>query len=631
MLRTLSANWFPLFDVGCAALACSIWLFRPQIGLLPLLIGLLPWLIRLLTVHRISIATPFDIPLVVFMLTAGIAVWTSFYRPAASEKLWLIVGAILLFYSFANWSVISSEESGRIQSWLLAIAGAATSIYFLVSHDWNAYPPKFMILSNLGPSLQSFLPIRNLATFHPNVMAAVLAVLMPFSAAAVSIEWRIKKGSGLTFLSLLLFIIVLFGLLLTTARGAWIALSVGIILVGWWWVTGQLPVRQKRNRKILFIGIPVTFIVLLVIGLVWIAKGWIDLVEWLPDTEASLLRMELYLKSLTLLNDYFAFGAGLDSFMMQYSSYALLSHVGFSTHSHNLYIDVVIEQGIVALLSLLWMWLLAGEAILRLLSDDRSNQSSETETYKVLDNHQETLEKSVAIDNQGITLGAAGISLLVLILSGLVDDAIYNSRAVILFFLPLAFTVPQLKNMPVLARRKKLGLVSLVVGLVLMAVIVWWRPITSRFISNLAAVRQSQIELGLYSWPEYPIQDAVRRQVDLEQVIAGYERAMELDSSNASANRRLGQIELSLGRYEAALEHLTNAYEIFPGDNATRQLLGEALIVSGHVEAGRKAWQGINQEQNQLALREYWYSYLGDSLREGAIHEARITISSHTE
>ena len=38
-----------------------------------------------------------------------------------------------------------------------------------------------------------------------------------------------------------------------------------------------------------------------------------------------------------------------------------------------------------------------------------------------------------------------------------------------------------------------------------------WRPLQSTAISNLAAVRQSQVELSQYSWPEWPIQDALRR------------------------------------------------------------------------------------------------------------------------
>ena len=82
----------------------------------------------------------------------------------------------------------------------------------------------------------------------------------------------------------------------------------------------------------------------------------------------------------------------------------------------------------------------------------------------------------------------------------------------------------------------------------------------------------------------------MRREIDLSSPIANYEQALALNSNNATANRRLGQIELSLGDYEEALSHLLAAYEMTPWDNATRQLLGEAYIVNGQVDDGAALW-----------------------------------------
>ena len=72
--------------------------------------------------------------------------------------------------------------------------------------------------------------------------------------------------------------------------------------------------------------------------------------------------------------------------------------------------------------------------------------------------------------------------------------------------------------------------------------------------ANLGTLAQTRAELSVYQWPAWPIQDALRRspEVSLEPAIARYAAALALDPRNVAANRRLGQIELSKGQYDAA-------------------------------------------------------------------------------
>ena len=151
--------------------------------------------------------------------------------------------------------------------------------------------------------------------------------------------------------------------------------------------------------------------------------------------------------------------------------------------------------------------------------------------------------------------------------------------------------------------------IGVAVAALILTTVIWWRPLASLVTSNIAAVRQSQAELGLYSWPEWPIQDAVRWEVDLEPAITGYEKAIEINPANGSANRRLGQIELSLGEYEDALIHMKAAYDAAPWNNATRQLSGEVLIVNGRVDDGAELWETVIHKQGQLDGRIFWYRY----------------------
>jgi len=330
--------------------------------------------------------------------------------------------------------------------------------------------------------------------------------------------------------------------------------------------------------------------------------------------------------SLTLAADYPLIGAGLDGFMMLYSTYNLLTHVGYITHSHSLYLDIVIEQGIVALMSLAWMWLLMVEAVWQASSSSakRFGKRRISKSVKTTNDSQPDRKRRQQnrTSSRKIVLVAAFMSLIVLLVHGLVDDAIYNSRAILIFFVPLAFAVPVLRRttVPIGRTQWRFAVVSFV--LVLLISFIFWRPLISRVQSNLTAVRQSKAELSQYQWPEKPIQDAVRREVDMSSTISGYKQALNLDPTNTSANRRLGQLYLSLGQYEEALHYLLLAYQRAPWDNATRQLLGEALILNGRLEEGAKLWSTVNVEQDQLNLRRYWYQYLGDDGRQDVIQQA---------
>jgi predicted Zn-dependent protease len=122
--------------------------------------------------------------------------------------------------------------------------------------------------------------------------------------------------------------------------------------------------------------------------------------------------------------------------------------------------------------------------------------------------------------------------------------------------------------------------------------VITYQLVKSMVQANLGALLQTRAELSAYRWPAYPLQDALRRQapvslpaVDLAPAIARYRAALALDLTNAAANRRLGQIELSQGDYVAAQAHLEAAYRTAPGQQATRQLLGESYAIAGRTAA----------------------------------------------
>ena len=597
--RRPTPGWLPYLDLTCATLAGGLWYASQQWW--PLLVALVPWVIRFVLTRRLTRRTLFDLPLALFLLTALIGIWAAFDRELAWGRFWMIVGAVFIFYALVN-----AEPAGSMRVWFLALLGAAAAAYFLLVHDWDAYAPKIEAVVQLGRALQSPLPSLPGRAFNPNIVGATIAMTLPFAGLVaaqtgrrlLSVPKPKPAGLWLAFaVGLGSLILAAFGLVMTVSRSAWLATVGALLLAGIWAVAGRLGSRSLAHKGWIFLGWLVLGLgAVLVVITVW-PGGTGALVGALPGPDNIQARAELLRKSLTLIHDYPFIGAGLESFQMVYSTYAMLIHVGFSLHAHNVLVDMWIEQGLPALLILVWIYALFARAFWY----ERSHGSSRQRRWEI---------------------GAAALSLLVIFLDGLGDSPLYKTRAVLFFFVPLAFAGWQPRQQAELDRRwAKLALPLAMIAL-LGALLVWRRPLLSLVFSNLGAVHQTQAELGVYSWPEWPIQDAVRQEVDLGRAIAEFERALDLDPRNATANRRLGMIELSLGEYEDALAHLEMAYAEEPGSVTTRQLYGEALIVNGRVDEGRALWAGVNTEQGQLRLRLYWYKSIGDTERAAWVQQA---------
>jgi tetratricopeptide (TPR) repeat protein len=594
--------WLAFLDLICAVVAALLWALVPGVGPYPLALAAIPVAARLLVTGRLGRRTPFDAPLALFLVTAGLAVWSAYDRPAAWAKFWLVAGGILLYYALANATVL-----GTWRAWLPAVLGATLAIYFIMTNDWQQHPGEIAALTHQGKALQGLVPAIAGPRLNPNEAGGMLALLLPFAAwvtwdawrkAQLHYESRLLLGLlGVAIASLML-CITLVGLLMTGSRGAGLALGVGFYTALSWFAAGRLAGQRPGRRLWAWIG-------LLVLGALVAALGAVALAGmglWgtgVLSADSLRDRAGWYRYMLLLVKDYAFIGAGLDSFLMLYASYAMLLHVGYISNAHNLYLGVAIAQGIAGLLALLWAW--ATLAYLAWRQGGRGAGSS--------------------------LAGIAALSAAVVLVHGCLESALYGT-GVFLLFLPLAFALPDGQHRAETAglrpKRAMLPAAGALLVLALVVVLVGPSALLAQIYANLGAVHQGQAELGLYSWPEWPVQDAVRQAVDLARPVGEFERALALAPGNGTANRRLGIVELSLGDYEDALRHLRAAYAAEPWSVTTRQLLGEALVVNGHLDEGRALWADVNNEQKQLELRASWYRFIGDERREAAVRYAAL-------
>ncbi len=542
---------------------------------------------------------------VVFYAATLIAYWVAPDRDAALARL---AGITLGLAAAAAIAWLGRRSGGQLVGWtglgclLLAVL---ISSYFLLTYDWQAAGGgKLAVVQRLGLWLQAHRPALRLPLqedINGNVAGGALVILLPLGlGGAYILAGRNTRRMRFVIPMALSLLIVAPALLLSLSRGAWLALVAALLASLYlYWRQGQASDRPMLD------GVVFAAIIALSAGSFLLAIAGFGPIEAMLGLAAgaggsAIGRAALWRDMLTLARDYIFTGSGLGATTMAFSSYVLMLHVRFITHAHQLFLQVAVEQGLIAFLAF------AGMVIVSLWALLRSPAASRSGPFPAV---------------------AALAALVALAVHGMTDAGIYVSRIAPVIFLPFGFAVAAWGTPA--ARRPGRGPTRpglwLAIGLACVVLLLMALPsVRAAWQANLGAVAQTRAELSVYHWPEWPIQDAVRRAnpAILEPALRRYDAALELDPQNVTANRRLGQIELSLGRYAEAERHIAAAYKAAPGDRAGRQLLGEIKAISGATEEAAALWHSVNLAQRQPDSRQWWYNDIGEPEKAALIERA---------
>ena len=613
----------PALDVGLAALAVAIWYVRPQEGAWPLGLVGVAWLLRLVAYGSPTRATPFDFPLTAFLLTAYVGAtvgynqattWNNDALPLmwAWAKYWLIVGAVALFFAVANLRAVNHLW------WFIrayVVFAAIVAVYFAVTNTWGARGAKFDLLSQIGSLVTQSLPDVPGRRLNPNIVGGVIATVLPF---AVPLLVEARQRTSAFVLWALVALVATLGLVLTGSRGAWLAL----VVVGLAWALarefGGLTQRRVRLRALLL-----AVMLLSVLGVV-ASMSDLGTVGGAPiagptGTSTVISRLNVWQGAWALGQDYLFTGAGLGTFPLAFSAYYELIPVLFLTHGHNLFLDLLVEQGAGGLLAFVWLTVTLAVVAVRDLRVTAHPLWSDG-----LKNHLEPLSPD-ANRMRGL-LQAALASAAVVVLHGLVDDAAFGSRALALLFVPAAVVAATHAQLPRGNVRVPWRAVAVVVALVALAAL-WQRDmLIGMWYANRGALTQAQVELGAYRSPDR-LPESVRRNADLRAVVAQFTRALQSNASNRTANQRLGAIALARGQYDAARAYLEATYQRDPTNETTWQLLGDAYLALGRIEDAHTLWSRVADAPNKLSLEAgLRYEPIGDKGRAQRANELAARI-----
>lgn len=594
---------FALADLACALTAAALWyLSDGRLGPWPLLIAGIPWVVRVAQGRYPVKPTRLDLPLAGFLVSGGVSAWVAYNQDIAWGKFWLIIGATVLFYALAG------QRSANL--WLIvtgmAVFGGAVGAYFLMTHDWVAAPAKIEAINRVALSWSALRPgfLAGFHQLHPNVAGGLLAMFMPYALAA-TMRGIQKDRIGMALAGIGAGLLGLFALLLTTSRGAWLALCVGLAAWAVWALAGPLHRRLAISRR-LVLGLFLALGLAGLVALTFLAPGGVvGLLDRLPGPASVGSRLTISREALDLANDFPFTGGGLGAFDGLYSQYIRVIPFHFLIHGHNLFLNVTVEQGYLALFLLLSMLAAA--------------------FWWLADPHHSQAKRSV----RGLTLlaGSTFAALVVLCFHGLGEDPLYGSRGLLFLWVPFGLTAVLFpRRQGILERfhaaeRPALVAITVVVLIVAGFLIANRAKLLSAWASNRGALAMAQVELDGYPRNEWSDGQEVPLLAGAAQQ---FERALSLDAGNRTAWHRLGLIALLAGDYDRAKETLTKAYLIDNTHRGIRKALGYATTWAGNPAQGARLLAAMPEAPGELSIYSWWWGTQGrEDLGRHAAEAAR--------
>jgi tetratricopeptide (TPR) repeat protein len=552
--------------------------------------------------------TVFDFALLLFGLTACVGVWAAYDRALAWEKLGVLALALLIYYALA----VQPAQNGRWLAGLICSWGVILSLHFLLVYDWQALPADFRLIARLGQAWMAVRPTLPGQALTPNITAGLLAAIFPFTLALGLPAWRERRtmknawpliaGAGFTAGLLLL------TLFMTSSRGAWLAFTAGLIF---WlaWHLGERSLAGFSGRRKLFVVLSAGAVLVLAFGLVFVRSGSLThLFELVPGLPTGQSRLGIDRLALHLITDFPFTGGGLGAFAGLFSQYMLvIPHVLF-TYSHNLYLDVALEQGLLGLFLLGAIFL--GSALLLFRAP-----ASEDEPFQ-----------------RKLLRQAALVSLVVLCLHGLVDDPFYSGQGTpLLWFIPglAIFSHPEAstlvdilpERLRVLGSRGRFSAGWGLAGalfLITAAVILVLGPkrLAAMWMADQGAVRMARVQLN--DFPSHQWDDALELP-RLAPAQAWLERAVSLDPENRTANQRLGLIALQRQDFRKAIGYLEAAHRQDPSHYGVIKNLGYAYAWAGQYDLAQQLLAQIPEAKQELGNYRLWWQTQG---RDDLSHKA---------
>ena len=335
---------------------------------------------------------PFTLPIVVFLLMAGISVFIAFSQRVALRAYREEVLEPILYVFLAMYCLRTRQDVARLLIAML-ISGLAVALIGIAQYFF--FRSQLVLESDGIRRVHAMYGSANsIGLFFDYVLPIGLALLLVKAWTITSIRrsrWRIP-GAIMICLPMLLV------LYLSQSRGAWVAIGVAFIFI---------LALSIRNRKWLLVGGLIGILVLGAIVLIFqrpILNLFVAGHQNINGISTLTKRLFLWLSALRMIRDHLWFGVGMENWSCYYSQNtvcinpALVHHywilqspfTGAITglqdeptlsHPHNIFLHVWVSMGLFGLLAFIAVLVLFYWLFVRILIS-LQNKRTERESAK---------------------------------------------------------------------------------------------------------------------------------------------------------------------------------------------------------------------------------------------------------
>lgn len=308
---------------------------------------------------------------------------------AESIKIAMLMIAFVLFY-FVVINTITTKKELKIILYAISIVGALTAVFGIYQYIFGDVYSQAWLDDDMFENIK----MRVYSTLeNPNVYGEYLLLILPMMA---SLFWTEKGFKKKLFLFALVCISGL-ALILTFSRGCWLGILFAFAILA-----------IIIDKRFIFLGIAILLLLPFILPETIINRFMS--IGNMNDTSTS-YRVYIWMGTLAMLKDYWLSGVGMGITSFN-TIYPLYSYNNISApHSHNLYLQVIVEYGIVGFITMAGvMYNYFKEAIISM-----------------------TKKKNIILG--GLIAGMSGF-----LLQSMTDHTWYNYRVVLMFFTMIAIT-----------------------------------------------------------------------------------------------------------------------------------------------------------------------------------------------
>ncbi len=286
--------------------------------------------------HWLLRATPTDIPLLVIAFMMIVSVAISPLPERSLSAIWPLALGVVLYWVICHWPW---REGQLVWLWRgvvgLGLVVTVLGLAGMVAKPQVLIPQLQTVMSRVQARL-AFLSKMLPDTFHPNVIAGIIVLTLPFALtrALATRLTRDTRALAETFACGEVSVLMLAVLLLTQSRAGFLGLAASAVVM----------LALLRPRWLLIV-IPLGLVAMAAVGSL---VGWVDLVDTLVSSDPAYgwgWRKEVWRSAAAMLSDFGFTGVGFGCFQQVMDLLYPMPSGSTAPHAHDLLLQVGIDLG----------------------------------------------------------------------------------------------------------------------------------------------------------------------------------------------------------------------------------------------------------------------------------------------